>query len=179
MKNLILFGGSSINLNALKKASNSGAVGIITGGIENHVLNEYVKKDISVAVTGDENIPLSIILTEGFGNIKISENVLSLLNNHNGLFASINGSTQVRAGAIRPEVFIQTEDKESVTTKALDLEKGSHVRLIRHPYFGKKGTVIELPHNPETLPSGICTRVCKIEIDGQIVTVPRQNIELM
>jgi hypothetical protein len=36
-------------------------------------LREYVGFDIGVAITGDEDLPLTLIITEGFGGMSLSD----------------------------------------------------------------------------------------------------------
>ena len=54
------------------------------------------------------------------------------------------------------------------------------MRLIRVPYFGAIGTVVELPHEPVQIESGASVRVLRAELaDGRKVVVPRANVELI
>jgi hypothetical protein len=50
----VLVGGHSPSLDALREAASRGAVGFVTGSIDDTTLKEYVGYDIGVAVTGDE-----------------------------------------------------------------------------------------------------------------------------
>ena len=57
---------------------------------------------------------------------------------------------------------------------------GVKVRMIRVPYFGMYGEIVELPDKLEEIPSGARARVVRVKIgDGSVVTVPRANIELV
>ena len=96
--------------------------------------------------------------------------------------ASINGATQVRAGAIRPEIFI--EGKNFGSGQAIQdyegLDIGARIRGIRAPFFGIAGTVTELPFAAEKIETGAKTRVLRMKLDsGETVTVPRANVELI
>ena len=52
--------------------------------------------------------------------------------------------------------------------------------MIREPYFGKLGTVTGLPAQLVTLESGTEVRVLNARLsDGQEVTVPRANVEII
>ena len=68
---------------------------------------------LGVAITGTENLDTSLVVTEGYGNIKMSERTYNLLKLHDGKFVSINGATQIRAGVIRPEIVIPLEKVRS------------------------------------------------------------------
>ena len=69
-------------------------------------LKEILGYDLGVAITGTERIGLTLIVTEGFGDIAMAERTFDLLNKREGDFAAINGTTQIRAGVMRPEVVI-------------------------------------------------------------------------
>jgi hypothetical protein len=177
----VLVGGHSPSSEALNLAAARGAVGFVTGSIDDAVLRSYIGYDLGVALTGDEAVPMSLIITEGFGSIPMSNRIVTTLTPVSGSKVSINGATQVRAGAQRPEVVVWTTAESSVseadTSKALDV--GARVRLIRVPYFGLRGTVSELPHELRQLETGAFARVlCARLDDGRDVVVPRANIEL-
>jgi len=51
---------------------------------------------------------------------------------------------------------------------------------MRTPYFGRIGTVRELPTEPVQIETEATVRVTRIELaDGEVVTVPRANVELI
>ena len=83
----------------------------------------------------------------------MAERTFDLLASRKGMKTSISGATQIRAGVIRPEVVIPLDDSTAAGRgKARDedapssgLVVGSPVRTIREPYFGRIGSVIELP----------------------------------
>lgn len=179
----VLVGGASATAEALEKARAAGAVGLICGAIDDRALAAYLGYDLGLALTGNEAVSMTVIITEGFGRIPIAARVLDLLRSLNGSQASINGATQVRAGAIRPEIIIPRSDSpaEVRSSKSDDqgLAVGSTIRLIRYPYFGQIATVRELPQELERIPTGAEARVLRAELrDGRIVTAPRANVEL-
>ncbi len=182
----ILVGGGRVTAAAIRKAEENGVKGIIVGGIDAKDLADYLGYDIGVAITGSEDIPITLIITEGFGHIPMARKTFALLRKYDGHGASINGATQIRAGVIRPEVVIkQPEPPEEIKRKAAKiemkgLELGSLVRVIRVPYFGKIGKVVELPAELQQLESETRARVCEVEFeDGTRATVPRANLEMI
>jgi len=179
---LILVGGCSPTLAALTKAAAGGAVGFITGSIDGATLSAYLGYDIGIALTGDEDISMTVIVTEGFGSVAISRRVLDALRQVDGMSASINGATQVRAGAQRPEIIAPAASvaQHDRCAASNGLVVGARVRLIRVPYFGAIGTVEQLPHELEQIESGAMARVLRARLEGgAIVTVPRANVELL
>ena len=61
-----------------------------------------------------------------------------------------------------------------------ELAVGTPVRIIRVPHFGLLGEVTALPPEPRRLESGSLVRVLRARLaDGQEVTVPRANVEII
>lgn len=177
---LVLVGGRSPTPQALMRAAQAGAVGFVTGSISGETLAGYLGYDIGIALTGDEAVQMSVIVTEGFGDIAMGERVLTTLRSVDGREVSINGATQVRAGAQRPEIIAPASSATLATgSGSKGLEVGARVRIIRVPHFGQVGQVAELPHQPEQIETGAFARVLKVTLgDGTLITVPRANVEL-
>ncbi|MCS6950805.1 MAG: hypothetical protein RMM06_06780 [Armatimonadota bacterium] len=181
----VIVGGSFIDGAALRRAAEAGVVGIVVGGTLDTDLVEFLGYDIGVAITGHEDIPLTLILTEGFGEIRMAQRTFNLLRSLEGRMASINGATQIRAGVIRPEVIVPRpeladEPLPRTAFEAQVLEVGSPVRIIREPYFGKLATVTALPPQLVEIPTGSLVRVLEAETeDGERVVVPRANVEII
>lgn len=187
----VLIGGASFTSKALQKAASLQASAVITGSIEALTLKNFVGYEIGVSITGDEEVPFTLIITEGFGNLAISARIIDLAKQLTGKFCSVNGATQVRAGALRPEIIVartqlQQTSANLVPTSArgpsanTTLEVGAMVRVVRVPYFGQMGNVIALPQEPMRVPSGAIVRVVNIKLhNGQEVMVPRANVELL
>lgn len=181
----ILIGGTLPEAAALKKAAAAGAVGLVTAAIDDQALSAYLGYQLGIALTGDEKVSMTVIITEGFGSLAFAARTLELLKEFNGKQASINGATQVRAGAVRPEIIISHEmtakpgasDSNRYTR---GLEVGSHVRIIRVPYFGMVAEVVELPNELQKIETGAMTRVLKAKLqNGSLVQVPRANVEIV
>ena len=183
----IILGGSNISGAALRKAADCGVTGIIVGGIIDKDLIAYLGYDIGVAITGHENIPLTLIITEGFGTIAMAERTFALLSSLEGREASISGATQIRAGVIRPEVIVAdatpspTPLSPTDNEEAFTLAVGTSIRIIREPYFGKLATVTALPPKLARVGSGAVVRVLEASMNegGETVTVPRANVEII
>jgi len=184
-KGCVLIGGSLATAGAIKKAIALGARGIVAGGISDKDLKEFLGRDIGVAITGSEELGITLVITEGFGEIDMAQKTFDLLKSKEGVMACINGATQIRAGVIRPEVVIPMDGdikaaetaKEAATT---GLEVGSPIRVIRQPYFGHIGVVSNLPPALQVLESESKARVLEVTFkDGQKAVIPRANVELI
>jgi hypothetical protein len=177
----VIAGGANISGGALRKAADVGVAGIVVGAIVDRDLIDFLGYDIGVAITGHEEIGLTLILTEGFGSIRMAERTFRLLQSLEGQTASINGATQIRAGVIRPEVIVPRDaGPEADDGERSDLDIGTPIRIIREPYFGTLASVAALPPEPQRVPTGALVRVLEAELPGgERVTVPRANVEIM
>ena len=180
----IIVGGSFVSLEAYKKAIDLNVKGIVVGGFNYFDLEEILGYTLGVAITGTEELETSLIVTEGYGNIKMSERTFNLLSNHDGKFVSVNGATQIRAGVIRPEIVIpltpsEISDNAPIEKRNIGIEKGAIVRVIRAPYFGKIGEVEELPAELQKMESETMVRVAKVRIDSESFIIPRSNLEML
>ena len=180
----IIVGGSFISLNAYKKAIQTKVAGVVVGGFNYFDLEDILGYILGVAITGSEDLVTSLIVTEGYGKIRMGQRTFDLLNEHNGKFASVNGATQIRAGVIRPEIVISlTQDQLKGDSKDVDasegIREGSLVRVIRAPYFGRMGKVVELTPELRQMESETMVRIAIIEIDGKNVEIPRSNLEMV
>lgn len=182
-KGKVVVGGSLVTANALKQAIKVGAAGIVAGGFSDRDLRDFLGYDIGVAITGSEELGVTLVITEGFGEIMMAHKTFELLQSLEGQLACINGATQIRAGVIRPEVIVPMEGdiNEKVDKKAaheIGLELGTLIRVIRAPYFGKIGKVTDLPSPLQVLGSESKARVLEVEfIDNTRAIVPRANVE--
>ena len=181
----ILVGGSLVTTDAIQKAIQNGVRGIIAGGIDDADLRELLGYELGVAITGSEEIGITLVITEGFGSIAMAEQTFTLLKVREGMKTSINGATQIRAGVVRPEILIPfAPDAAASASDAADgaaeglLEVGSSVRIIREPHFGKLGRVTELPVELQNLETEAQVRVLRVELEnGEQTILPRANVE--
>jgi hypothetical protein len=184
MKDALVIGGRRVTQAAVRKAQQFGIAALISGGIDDQDLKEILGYDLGVAVTGAEKIGITVIVTEGFGDIAMAERTFQLLKQHQGADAAVNGATQIRAGVMRPEIVIPlmspvAKPKSSARAEGV-LQPGAPVRVIREPYFGQLGQVTALPHEPHTLASESKARVVEVRLtNGNVAVVPRANVELI
>ena len=117
----------------------------------------------------------------------MAERTFQLLRSLNGRGASVNGATQIRAGAMRPEVIVPHGAGDAARGEAPAAEAGAGllavgtpIRAIRDPYFGQLGEVADLPPEPVRIPTGAVVRVLRMKLnDGRVVEVPRANVEII
>ncbi|MCH7878196.1 MAG: hypothetical protein IH914_02655 [candidate division Zixibacteria bacterium] len=186
MRGKIIVGGALVTAEGINAARRQGVAGIVTGGLDDHDLRDLLGYDLGVAITGSEDIGITLVITEGFGEIHMAERSFELLKSLEGKRACINGATQIRAGVIRPEVVIPSDGDVYAVSEKTDyvqggMDVGSALRVIRHPYFGRIGKVVSLPSALTELDSGSHARVVEIQFDDDNLkaVVPRANVELI
>jgi len=192
----IVVGGAWAEPEAWRALVERAAAGLVVGSLRDSELAAYLGYELGIAITGQEDVPFPVLVTEGFGRIPMAERTFELLRSLEGRHASMSGQTQIRAGAIRPELVAPREPPPegrapepgpapAAARAAGTLDVGSKVRLIRHPRFGRTGRVIELPEEPREIATGARVRVLVAELDperegvpAERVVVPRSNVEL-
>ncbi|MCF6153859.1 MAG: hypothetical protein E3K36_01110 [Candidatus Brocadia sp.] len=185
-KDKIIVGGAFIQHHAIDKARKIGVKGIVVGGLDDEGLRKLLGYDLGVAITGSEEIGITLIITEGFGQIQMAQKTFELLKSRSGAKTSINGATQIRAGVVRPEIIIPYKTSELSGKEEIDkpidrgMEAGDTVRVIRVPYFGKIGKIKSLPFSPKKIETEATVRTLEIEFpDGSTAVVPRANVEML
>jgi hypothetical protein len=183
-KNKIIVGGSLVTAEALSRAVEVGVAGVVVGGYDAHDLKEFLGYDLGVAITGTEEKGITLVVTEGFGQISMAQKTFDLLKTSEGKKASINGATQIRAGVMRPEVVIPIEGAaidSAPQVSSTGMQIGSMVRIIREPHFGEVAKVVSLPEKPTKIPSEAKVRVVEIETikGGEKMVLPRANVEII
>jgi len=185
-KGKILVGGAMVAGEALKKAVEIGVRGIVSGGVEDKDLRDLLGYEIGVAITGHEESIVTLIITEGFGKMRMSGKTFELLKSCEGMEAALNGATQIRAGVIRPEIIVprdrtsagESRDDRAVFSKGM--QPGMMVRVIAEPFFGAIGTILSLPVELQDVESESAVRILEVQLeDGRKAVVPRANVEII
>jgi len=184
LKGCVAVGGARVTAHAIERARTAGVSAIISGGIDDADLEAVLGYNLGVAITGSERIGLTIVITEGFGEIAMARRTFDLLASREGDAAAVNGATQIRAGVMRPEIVIPLGTGGRIHQPSSEaagrLAIGASVRAIRDPYFGLIGRVTALPPEPQTLQSGSKARVLEVTFEsGEGVIIPRANVELI
>lgn len=106
MKGRVMVAGSGMDKKALLKARDVGVRAVILGGIDDAELASFLGREIGLAITGQEQAGLTVVVTDGFGHVPMSQTVFSLFKDLSGKTASVNGTTHIRAESVRPEIFV-------------------------------------------------------------------------
>jgi hypothetical protein len=125
----------------------------------------------------------AIMLTEGFGSLRMSGLILNSLSGFAGRQATLDAVLPNRWQGRRPEVIVNPSGRGAARAVRPNvnqaLQVGSSVRLTRIPHAGEVGTVVNLPKMPILLDNGLRAICAEVEtVTGEKVTVPLVNIEV-
>jgi hypothetical protein len=198
MKGRVLVGGAFLDAACMKRSAELGVAGLVVGAIHDKDLRELLGYDLGVAITGTEQVvidanrrvPLTLVLTEGFGSIPMAAKTFQLLADHAGQKVSVSGATQIRAGVLRPEIIIPKEQPSVVAGRGTSerpgageragIRLGDQVRIIRDPLFGRIGRVAGLPTDLRQIETESHVRVLEVTLSDQTtVVIPRANVEII
>jgi hypothetical protein len=177
----VVVGGRHVSHATVLRARELGVAALVVGGLDDRDLRALLGRDLGVAITGQEDLGLTLVLTEGFGHIPMADRTWNLLAANAGRVASVSGATQIRAGVLRPELLVPNEGSGALRDEEAggSLDLGTTVRVIRQPWFGRIGRVVELPAELRALETEAWVRVLVVQFvdDGTRSTVPRANVE--
>jgi len=168
LEGCIVVGGSGVEPEALKQATRHKVRGLIVGGLP---------VELWAAPPA-----LPIVVTEGLGSRPMAPPIFELLSAHNGSEVFLSGRVQLRDGALPPEIIIpysrakatQPEQKEQ------PLQVGQRVRILRSPYLGAVGQVVNLPRRLQRVDSDAWLPVAEVSLSyGEKVFVPLANLEVL
>lgn len=181
----VVVGGAHVTTKTLQHAVKMGVKAIVVGGFDDHDLREFLGYDLGVAITGSEEKGLTLVVTEGFGEIPMAGRTFDLLKACEGRKVSVSGATQIRAGVLRPEIIAPRLEEAGRADAKRDgsqeggLVVGSQIRVIRQPYFGKLGKVTALPPELMALETEAKVRVLEVDFGPERVLLPRANVEMI
>ena len=97
----VIVGGARVSLAAMRKAMDLGVAAIVSGGFAYQDVRELLGYDVGVAVTGTEDLPTTLVVTEGFGDIAMAKATFALLQSPGGVARSPRVAQRVADGRTR------------------------------------------------------------------------------
>jgi hypothetical protein len=127
--------------------------------------------------------PAAVLLTEGFGDTKMSGFIYNFLETFNTRQVTLDAVTPDLMETRRPEIIVNVptrpNERPASPENDLALEPGVNVRLTRGNNAGAVGQVTELPKAPVLLENGLRVMCSTVNlITGENVTVPLANLEV-
>lgn len=170
-ENKIIVGGSLITRKVLYHCIALKVQGIVTGGMH---WEDYASL---VGSRGKfEDVGISIILMEGYGNMPLSKELFDYLHQYQGKFSFIEGATNK---LVVPDSGDIPRAKGTSERVYGTLEEGTPVKLLTLQGRGESGTIKELHENVK-LENGITTDTATVvSYNGTEVEVPVSSLEIV
>jgi len=127
-------------------------------------------------------IPLPIIVVEGFGLLPINSAAFNLLVTSDRREVAIKAEPLDPYIDQRPEVFISLPVNQMVhePKDATIFSPGQRVRVTRAPHQSQVGTLMSLKPGLEVFPNGIKAKSAEVELENSIrVKLPLANLEVL
>ena len=166
-QNAILIGGSSVDQAALEYAVEMRVRGIIVGSIKPSLIPLL------------RTLDLTVVATEGMGDIPMCNALFELLHSLDGRDAAVSGIMMQQWKRQRPFIIVPmpTQAGRSIDADA-PLAVGNRVRVLRGQYTGISGTIADLSNNMFQLATGARIRGVKVDLGGsESVLLPYANLE--
>jgi uncharacterized protein (TIGR01319 family) len=97
----------ALNREQLQIVARNQLSGIIVPSLAEEDIVHLLGYELGVGITGDEDLPFSIMLTAGFGKLAFSREIAAALQDCTGKHGVLLPATQIRAGVVRPSLIIQ------------------------------------------------------------------------
>lgn len=164
----IVVGGSYLDRAAIEKALTIGVKGIVVGGID-------YRDFLSLGINSD--VGITIVVTEGFGNVTMGKDVYEAFSKLNDKFAFANG---LERSILIPEDEKVVDDKPLQREVWQELQVGNVVRYFRADAEELVGVVEEISENEIELDSGLPAILATIKfLSGAKVKAPAANLEII
>lgn len=165
----ILVSGRITQAAVLERAEENSVRGVIVGCLPGEFIPQL------------SNYRFPIFVTDGFGARPMSMPIFNVLQQREGLEASLLGRTENNWR--RPEIIIPLSEEEQVeplSSEPYHLNIGQQVRIWREPYAGKTGKVVYIHKRSKVTSSGLRLAGADIALDdGQVVFVPYANLDMI
>lgn len=190
----IIVGGSLIFKDGITEAISSNIHGIITGGINAKDYKGMAGGRLTFPHKLENDIGISVVVSEGFGSIPIGEDIYRALKEFDGKFVSLDGNRaminlpsfqsksiiKVKNTALPPiSENTQNVDEEGFKTRIGELRIGMFVRVSGNKYAGEQGKVLAIDKTATVLPSGVKSYLVTLETKRRKIQIPVANVEII
>ena len=170
LRGSIILGGYCNNPEALKSAASLPMRALILSSMD------------AALIPLAERIRIPILLIEGFGQRPMNSAAFKLLSTNERREVAVNAQAWDPFNGNRPEIVIplpaNVDPPLPQETEAFTA--GQQVRVIRAPYLGSLGTILELRPGVSALPSGMSASVAEIQLEsGEKAILPLVNLEVV
>jgi len=125
----------------------------------------------------------AIMLTGGFGDMRMTAATFNLLSEFDERQITVDADTPGRWEVRMPEVVVNVgkrDERPSRPNPMLVMRTGMIVRMLRDPYAGQTGNILDLPKSPVLLDNGLRVPCAEVElVAGERLFVPLANLEVL
>ncbi len=182
MQNDVLVTRGAVTADAVLTAGQLGVAGIIAGCMRGDCVYDLTGQRMELGLTGSEPLSLAVIITEGFSeNLSMNDTLFEVFSEYAGRTAYLNGTTQIRAGVVRPEILLPADEQQGPgewSQSEDDISEGDQVLILRGPHFMRTGTVSKLMNEGVEMDSGLTGPAARVVLQGsREVLVMQANLE--
>ena len=170
LRGSILLGGRCNSTEVFRRAVEQRVRGMILGSIPSELIPAARK------------LPFPLMLTDGFGDMPMSEAAFRLLSTSSKRDVALNAEPFDLDTAVRPEVLIPlpVAPDVSVAPSVGQLKPGQRVRVTRKPDQGVVGVIDQIPAGRTMFPNGLRLQAVKIRLEnGENLLAPLANVEII
>jgi hypothetical protein len=167
----ILVGGRTLDVAAIEQAVDCRVQGIIVASVRSDLL-PFIRKS-----------GLSVIVSEGLGDVAMPAGTFELLAEYVGQEVSFAPTPEHTSQAHKPELYgyvpvEEGEERPATIDRGAPLQIGTRVRVLRAPWLYAEGEIVSLPDVPQRLASGLHALGAEVDLESAgRVFVPLENLE--
>jgi hypothetical protein len=178
-----------LNLLMLRRAMEAGVTGIIASSVSVRDLETFLAIDLTQLLDASDLEhaqahfpPITLLFTEGLGNIAMPARVMNLLSQYQGCMGLLSGTASARH-KIFPELVISLSTQEAQADwhpvqPRMTLTSGAQVRICSGEHEGAIGVVDHLFIRQQVFAAGTRARAARLLLeDGTMLVVPLTLIE--
>jgi hypothetical protein len=170
LRGSIVLAGYCNNIEVLKTASELPLRGLIFASI-----------DIAIVSTA-ARLRIPVLVIEGFGKLPMNSAAYKLLTTNDQREVTVNAEQWHPFSGSRPEVFIALPAPGELPQppETVDFAEGQQVHIVRAPYTGKIGTIVEVRPGTTILTNGLATQAALVHVEGsESALIPLANLEVL
>ncbi len=170
MRGSVVVGGHCEDVEVLRLAESLPLRGLVLSSLDASILSEAVKMGIP------------ILVMEGFGKMPMNAAAFKLLTTNDRREAAVNAENWDRFKGVRPEVVIPlpASGNLKLPREVGNFEAGQQVRVLRAPYKGEIGTLINVQPGLNKLSNGVQAKTGLVQLEsGDEIVIALVNCEIL
>jgi hypothetical protein len=123
-----------------------------------------------------------ILIIEGFGQIPMNSAAFKLLSTNERREIAVNAEQWNPVSGVRPELFIPLPASGDLPLppETDTFNVGQQVHIVRAPYTGMNGTIVDVRPGMTVLPNGLAVQAALVQIEnGEAALIPLANLEVL